>query len=99
MLDAQRALGDAEEENRQLKRTFEEMQRVSDFGKAFTFSEGVYWHREYPYCPNCSDAGHKPTRLNGPYRIANTPSGYKAREWICPLHSSIYHLSKGPDAV
>jgi hypothetical protein len=87
ILETQRALGDAEDENRGLRRRVDELTNVVEFGNDFEFEEGVYWKRNYPYCPNCWDAERKPTRLSGPY----ASSGPKSR-WDCPLHKTIFHL-------
>jgi hypothetical protein len=59
MLDAQRALGDAEEENRELKRSIQEMQEASRLDKSVIFHDQVCWRnlsdgtKEGPYCPVC----------------------------------------------
>jgi hypothetical protein len=92
MLDAQRALADADEENRELRRQLDDRSRIEEFGKQFQFEEGVYWHREYPYCPNCWDTDLKPTRLDGPYANINN----SAQKWNCPIHKSVYHLRGNP---
>jgi hypothetical protein len=91
MLDAQVALGDAQEEIRRLRTELAEQLRVREFGIEFQFNEGVYWHRDYPYCPNCWDAERKPIRLDGPYAVPDAPS---RSSWICPTHKSKYYLAK-----
>src|ERR1035441_3285679 len=81
ILSMQAIVHDLAEENWTLTSRIEELQRSADFGKDFTFEEGVYWHREFPYCPNCWDADRKPIRLNGPYKI---PTSDK-KVWDCPI--------------
>ena len=90
MLEAQGSLGEAQDENRKLRHEIEELRRVADFGKEFQFDEGVYWCREYPYCPNCWDADKKPIRLDGPYHAASPEESV----WSCPVHRSKYYLKK-----
>jgi hypothetical protein len=87
MLEAQRALGEAEDENRHLQRQIDELRRTADFGKDFKFENGVYWYRDYPYCPNCWDVDRKPIRLTGPYGMTNS-------DWDCPIHKSKFYLKK-----
>ena len=88
MLEAQAALGEAQEHERDLNAQIREFKRTADFGADFRFEEGVYWKREYPYCPNCWDADRKPIALVG-------PSDYSDHTvWDCPIHKSRYHLRK-----
>lgn len=90
MLDAQRALSDADEENRKLRRELEEAKRMSDFGKQFRLFSGVYWYETYPYCPVCWDVDRKPVRLSGPIRV---PGGGPVEQWTCPFHKQPISLS------
>ena len=89
MLSAQRALGEAEEENRKLRTALDERARLEEFGKQFTFEEGVYWFRDYPYCPNCWDVDRKPMRLDGPFWHSFVGEG--CREWNCLIHKSSHN--------
>jgi hypothetical protein len=59
MLDAQRSLADADEENRLLKAQNQELKRMSSLGNEFVFEEGVYWRERSPYCPICWDIDRK----------------------------------------
>lgn len=87
ILSAQQALGEAVEENRQLRRDLDDRDRLKAFGKDFKFEDGVYWHRDYPYCPNCWDVDQKPIRLTGPYGLSNS-------DWDCPVHKAKFYLKK-----
>ena len=87
ILSAQLALAEGLEENRRLHTAIDELKRTADFGKDFKFEEGVYWHRDYPYCPNCWDIDRKPVRLDGPTGLTNS-------DWSCPIHRSKYYLKK-----
>jgi hypothetical protein len=89
ILSAQSALGDALEENRKLASELQEEKRRGGIGEQFTFEEGVYWHRNYPYCPNCWDCDRKPIRLDGPY-ATNTSN----TSWNCSQHKSRYYLKR-----
>lgn len=96
LIDAQKGLADAEDENRLLRGRIEELERSADFGKDFTFEEGVYWYRDYPYCPNCWDRDRKATRLDGPYvalHDVNAASNTKTL-WKCMAHASMYYLKR-----
>src|SRR5450432_1464264 len=92
ILNAQMVLGDAQEENRQLKVRITELERFHDISVQFDLDQGVYWYRGYPYCINCWDADRKPILLEGPYRIANTSGSVAEREWVCPIHKTKFHL-------
>jgi hypothetical protein len=87
ILSMQAILHDLAEENRTLSRRVEELQRSADFGKEFKFEDGVYWYRDYPYCPNCWDVDRKPIRLTGPYGMTNA-------DWDCPIHRAKFYLKK-----
>src|ERR1035441_10041759 len=73
ILSMQAIVHDLAEENRTLTSQIEELQRSADFGKDFTFEEGVYWRDKAPYCPICWDVQRKPVRLSGP---DNFPTGF-----------------------
>ena len=92
ILNAQMVLGDAQEENRQLKVRITELERFHDISVQFDLDQGVYWYRGYPYCINCWDADRKPILLEGPYRIANTSGSVADQEWVCPIHKTKFHL-------
>jgi hypothetical protein len=87
MVNAQIALGEAQVEIGDLKRQLDDRERLKEFGKSFTFAEGVYWYRDYPYCPNCWDVDGKPIRLTGPYGLTNS-------DWDCPIHRARFYLKK-----
>jgi hypothetical protein len=91
MLNARMALLDAKEQESLLKARVAELERVHDIGGKFTDEEGVYWYANHPYCVNCWDAGRKPIRLEGPYRIANTQNSPN-RRWTCPIHKTVHYL-------
>jgi hypothetical protein len=86
IISAQSALVDAKSEIQELVSELAEARRIADFGKDFEFDEGVYWYRNYPYCPNCWDAKRVPIRLDGPYSTG----------WKCPIHNSNYFLQRRP---
>lgn len=94
ILTMQAVVHDLADENRKLRYKVEEFERITDFGKDFESKEGVYWRDNYPYCPNCWEADRKPTRLAGPYRIANSPSTHPIKKWNCPIHNITYCLPK-----
>lgn len=87
LLETRQALSDSADENKTLLAKNADLQRYADIGNQFTFSEGVFWHEDYPYCPNCWQIDRKPVRLDGPSGIANT-------EFRCPIHKSIYISQK-----
>ena len=92
-VNAQTALTEAQLELFDLRRQLQDRNRIQELGSHLIFDEGVYWYRDYPYCPNCWDAQVKPTRLDGPYA-----SSSQARSWICPIHKSKYFLRRmAPD--
>jgi hypothetical protein len=96
MLNARMALLDAKEQEAALKSRISELERVHNIAADFKHEEGVYWYANYPYCVNCWDAGRKPIRLEGPYRVpnmANSPS----RKWTCPVHKTVYYLRNRPE--
>jgi hypothetical protein len=88
IFSAQRALGDAEQENRDLRRQLENSKRMADFGKDFTLAEGLYWRDKYPYCPTCWDVDRKPVRLGGPVYDINV-----GEIWQCPTHK-VHHITR-----
>jgi hypothetical protein len=94
ILSAQSALGEAQEENRTLRSQLDDQTRLLEFGKQFTFSEGVYWYRDYPYCPNCWDVDQKPMRLDGPFWHSFVGQGKRSFE--CNIHKSHYQVKERP---
>lgn len=82
LYQAREALGDAQEEIRNLTNNIAELKRAADFGSEFTFEQGVYWRQGFPYCPTCWEANRRPVRLGGPNRIPGTNFA-----WICPDHN------------
>lgn len=88
LLQAKTALISAQDEKTELVKKIEELQRANAIGAQFEFDEGVYWFRNYPYCPNCWDADKKPTRLDGPF-FSNDRSKHS---WTCSVHKSKYYL-------
>jgi len=90
VFSSKRALDEAEEENRNLRARLAEARRVSDFGADFEHSEGVYWKADYPYCPNCWEAGQIPMRLTGP--VESWAVAEAQREWTCPIHKAMFAL-------
>ena len=102
LVNAQTSLGEAQLEVSGLRQRLEDKTRLEEFGKQFTFEHGVYWHRNFPYCPNCWDADRKPIMLDGPYRIANRDSmrnGERRGQWKCPIHDTVYYLSQPSDVT
>jgi hypothetical protein len=84
---AREALGDAQQEVRELNQQIDELKRVADIGKDFTFEQGVYWLKAYPYCPACWDVDRKPIRLAGP----STSIEAGMQLWDCPLHTKVHY--------
>jgi hypothetical protein len=87
VFSAQRALGDAEEENRSLRRELDEVKRMADIGKNFKSELGVYWLAGSSYCPACWDVDRKPVRLGGPIKDG------RIKLYTCPLHKVTYTMS------
>ena len=87
MLEARDALNEAQEEKLKLEVRIADLSRMSDIGNSFTFDGGLYWFRDFPYCPNCWDVDRKPIRLTGPYGFSNT-------DWDCPIHKQKYYHKK-----
>jgi hypothetical protein len=92
ILSMQAIVHDLAEENRGLNEEVSDLKRCADFGKEFTFDEGVYWYRDYPYCPNCWDSDRKPIRLDGPYASNSETSCH----FNCPQHKSKYYVKVRP---
>jgi hypothetical protein len=93
-VSAQTALADAKLEMAELRSQLEDRIRLQEFVKNFTFQEGVYWYRDYPYCPNCCDVDQKPMMLNGPTHSSIGPTG--TLMWECVMHKSRHHLKERP---
>ena len=91
VVNAQVALGEAQVEISELRHQVDERNRIENFGNAFVFEEGMYWYRDYPYCPNCWDSDRKPIRLDSPY-ATNTSN----TAWNCSQHKSKYYLKRRP---
>lgn len=91
MLDAQSALGDAEEENRRLKKQIEELNQQQQIGAELVFSEEAYWRRkpdhgvDGPFCPGCWDNKSKLIRMldNGTFWVVDTQE--EGRSYRCPV--------------
>jgi len=89
MLDAQRALGDAEEENRKLRAQIAAAERLNEIEADLEFAEdGRFWVRTsekatalIPYCPVCWGK-EKQLVVMGAYRY---PGVYK-----CSVHDGAY---------
>jgi hypothetical protein len=47
IFSAQRALGEAEDENRQLNVKIADLARYANLGKDFKLDQGVYWYEKY----------------------------------------------------
>lgn len=90
LLDAQSALNESAEENRELKEQADERHRLAEFAKEFTESEGVYWRRDIPYCPNCWNSERKPIQLTWHYQR----QGSATVSWQCPIHSVFFKLKE-----
>ena len=93
ILSAQRALGDALEENRELKAQLADRNRLELMGSKFFFAEGALWHPDfpnYPFCPNCWNANRAMTQLEGPtFSMSLDPD---TRHWRCTLHNANFQL-------
>ena len=89
VFSAQRALGEAEDENRKQRKEIEELEdrirelsRMSDLGKDFILWNGLYWLNKIPYCPTCWDVDRKTVRLGGPVTMTGEDI------WQCPIHKA-----------
>jgi len=94
MLEAQRAIADAEEENRGLRRDIEQLKEQASVVASLEFAETVYWRRdaegklEGPYCPTCWDDKRKLIRLKhteGRFGVSGDQ-----RRYDCILHGTIH---------
>ena len=92
ILSTQQVLGEAAEENRQLKAELDDRERRKAIGKDFSTEEGVYWKDNYPYCPVCWESDLRPVRMSGPF--ATTSRGYA--KWTCPTHNGTYFAKSRP---
>jgi hypothetical protein len=69
MLAAQRALGEAEEDNRQLKRALEDEKTARHLAERIVYASNVYWLKKIaggldgPFCTVCWDANKKLIRM------------------------------------
>lgn len=90
ILSAQQALGEAAEENRDLKTQLDDRERRKAFGETLSPEEGVYWQGAYPYCPVCWESEVKPVRLSGPF-ASNSAAHVR---WTCPTHNSTYFVKR-----
>ena|ERR1039458_9668448 len=86
MLDARTALTEAQEERSKLELRITELTRMADVGTSFKPANGVYWHKQFPYCPVCWDVDRKPVRLAGPVQNGSNIV------WTCPFHKSNYSM-------
>jgi hypothetical protein len=92
MLDAQRALADAEEENRRLSVKLDEVTRRADLGKDMEFvHDGGYFVRasegkKIPYCPLCWHLDGKTVPLE--------PQSTQGVYW-CFVHKNDYKTKEG----
>ena len=77
-------LNEAQIEIFELRHQLDDRNRLKELGSNLTFDEGVYWYREYPYCPNCWEVDQKPMRMAGP-----TQSSYSrdnVYDFACHIH-------------
>jgi hypothetical protein len=101
VFSAQRALGDAEEENRNLKRQIDALKSEQEIEASLIFAQDTYWRRkpdgklEGPFCPTCWDDTRKTMRLKryGEGEFV----GHKGRavRYDCVLHKTEYFLPPG----
>lgn len=94
LLEAQRALGEAEEENRILRRTLDEEKAARKTTEKMVFASHVYWLRkdagglDGPYCTICWDDSRKLVRMT--FTAEGTFAGKeelgRCRAFTCGLH-------------
>lgn len=92
IFSAQRSLGDADDEAKNLRARIVDLERYVEIGKGFEASDGVYWHSGCPYCPVCWDVDRKPVRLSGPHNAS--PIGGGRFEWSCALHGATFAIGR-----
>lgn len=100
ILEAQKALGDGEEENRRLKRQIEDLQQQQQTASSLVFADEAYWTREDggelqgPFCHVCWDANAKLIRLHlvGEGNYDSSPWTGERRLYRCVLHNVEFFL-------
>jgi hypothetical protein len=103
MLEAQRAIADAEEENRALRHEIALLTEQASIATSLEFAETTYWRRDAerrldgPYCPTCWDDKRKLIRL----KHAEGRFGVNGdqRRYDCILHGAMHLVPEGVFAV
>jgi hypothetical protein len=88
ILSAQASLGDALEENRELRRENAELKQTQVREADLEFQDGVYWYKGWPLCPTCWLRKKEFSRLTGPFGMDD--------HYRCQFDSSQFHLTRTP---
>jgi ParB-like chromosome segregation protein Spo0J len=100
VFSAQRALGEAEEENRQLKRAVDDLQQQQRLGKDLQFAENAYFRRNEqgmggPFCPVCWDDAKKLVRLISHWEREWASAPGRTIRFDCVVHGLAVYLRPG----
>ena len=93
ILSAQSALGDAEDENRKLRASIEQLSEKLETAASITPAKNAYWTRhkngklDGPFCTVCWDDGRKLVRMHH-IQDRNSTAG-PLRVYTCHLHDTV----------
>ena len=99
IFNAQRELGNAEDDNRELKRQLADLQEKQKLNDSLVFVENVYWKEippdalDGPFCTTCWHQDQRLARLafveEGTYRNFNSGNAPRLmREYRCTIHDN-----------